>query len=116
LDLGLKLKLFAIQVKNSVILFNYFYLIVEMLHSNIKKNFSHSPKRGEFQVRFCENVSIRLFVESEESKNYRCKYWEYFAIDRERFKNRIKDFETYSAKIFDEKHRNEIYQARFKDK
>lgn len=44
----------------------------------------------------------------------RKRFWEYFAIDRERFRRRIELFENISKPFFDCKFRNTVYENRFK--
>jgi len=83
--------------------------------NNIKLSSIHKQKK---KVRFDrENlVQILEFEDDDESKDCRKRYWEFFAIDRAHFLNRIMNHEERLNLILTPKHRENVYQQRFLDK
>ena len=59
------------------------------------------------KVRFNKDVEIHIF--HDETNNFRKKYWEYFAVDRYRFKDRICSVEPLITPILNMQYRKEIY-------
>ena len=59
------------------------------------------------KVRFKTDIEIHIF--HDETNNFRKKYWEYFAVDRYRFKDRIYRYELVIAPILNMQHRKKIY-------
>ena len=63
------------------------------------------------KVRF--NMDIEIHIIHDENNNFRKKYWEIFAVDRFRFKNRINRHEKIITPILNKEHREEIYNRYF---
>jgi hypothetical protein len=77
----------------------------------LKINFQkhvHFPEKEEM-------VAIIFIIEDDEFiKEYRNKYWEIFAIDRNRFQHRIQKLSNVLNHILTPSHREKIYTERFK--
>lgn len=67
------------------------------------------------KVSFAVNPEVKkMFIWTFAHKNSRKKYWEYLAIDRERFRRRIMETEVVIAPILAKEFRNKMYYSRFK--
>ena len=70
------------------------------------------PKRVRFDD---ENLTqITIFTDDEVSVDMRKCYWEIYARDRYRFKERISRIEPDLNKIFQENHRDRMYNLIFR--
>lgn len=79
-----------------------------------KKKFANSNGKS-VHVHFAEIIyQVIVFEDSLEAVDSRSKYWEYQAVNRDRFKNRIKKLENQLLPILDQDHRTKIYEQRFK--
>lgn len=71
----------------------------------------------EKKVHFAEGERIQRMVAWKFAYNScRKKYWEYFAIDRIRFKKRIEITSMILMPILNKTHRDYIYKRRFQEK
>lgn len=61
------------------------------------------------------NKTYILYVWLYAHRQARKSDWMSYALDRDRFNRRIKNFEMLSKFILNENHRNRIYLSRFKD-
>jgi len=63
------------------------------------------------QVRFNDEhlFSVFEFEDDEDSKQTRRLYWEFYAIDRARFKDRVSIIEATIGHIFQKSHRDKVY-------
>ena len=79
-----------------------------------KKDFAN-PNGKSVRVHFAEIIyKVIVFEDSLEDVDSRSKYWEYQAVNRDRFSNRIKKLENQLLPILDKDHRSKIYEQRFK--
>jgi len=63
------------------------------------------------QVRFNDDQRIKVFEfeDDEESNQTRRLYWEFFAVDRARFKDRVGLIKSSIGHIFHKNHRDKVY-------
>lgn len=84
---------------------------------NKRKKEAKRKRKNQRHVHFPEEeemIAIIFVVEDDESiKEYRNKYWEFFAIDRNRFEHRVKKLSDVLDKILVPAHRDKIYKERF---
>jgi hypothetical protein len=76
-------------------------------------------RRNQKHVHFPEQedlIAIVIFVEdTPEMKDTRQTYWEFFAVNRLRFKHRVGRCAETLNKVLETEHRNKIYEERFAD-
>ena len=84
---------------------------------NKRKKEAKRRRRRQRHVHFPEaeeRIAIVIVVEEdEEIKKYRNKYWELFAIDRNRFQHRVQKLANVLEKVLVPAHRAKIYKERF---
>ena len=73
-----------------------------------------NPKKVHFKED--KLVELIVFPDYEESADIRKAYWEIFARDRCRFKDRISQTEIELNKIIGSDHRQHIYDQRFRSR
>lgn len=70
-----------------------------------------NPKRVHFDEK---NLTVVInFTDSEENVEQRKCYWEFFARDRYRFRDRIGGVEEILSKVLASDHRQYIFNQRF---
>lgn len=63
------------------------------------------------KVRFNLTPEVHLLIHwSYAYKSARKKYWEFYALDRFRFRNRIKNMDRIISPILNNQHRQNIYE------
>lgn len=84
---------------------------------NKRKREAKRRRRNQRHVHFPDEeelIAIVFVVEDDEDiKKYRNKYWELFAIDRNRFQHRVQKLANVLEKVLVPAHRAKIYKERF---
>ena len=84
---------------------------------NKRRKEAKRKRKNQRHVHFPEEekrIAIIFVVEEDEYvKEYRNKYWEIFAIDRNRFQNRVQKLAKVLEKVLVPEHRAKIYKERF---
>lgn len=68
------------------------------------------------KVTFSSKNDVHIMVVWQYAyRAYRKKYWEFFPLDRIRFKDRIDKISKIVTPILNCEHRNKVYEERFND-
>lgn len=67
-------------------------------------------------VKFNESLNKVYYLYEPEGNDWRKPYWEYFAVDRFRFENRVLNLQSIINPVLDHQHRKRIYFERFQIK
>ena len=84
---------------------------------NKRQKEAKRKRRNQRHVHFPEEdelIAIIFVIEDDDCiKEYRNKYWEFFAIDRNRFEHRVQKISKIIERILVPSHRDKIYRERF---
>ena len=83
---------------------------------NKRQKEARRKRRNQRHVHFPEQdeLIVVIVIDDDECiKEYRNKYWEFFAIDRNRFEHRVKKMSDTLERVLVPSHRERIYKERF---